>query len=321
MTMQQGAAHMRRPAVHPMVRSLRVQPFQPALRTFAEVRAAQRLVVRAAAAEEEAYGEEEVEDNFEERVVQVRGRWSGWRPQPIARRVAAPPRAPAPRAMGRPLSAAPRPALSVPQPQVRRVTKVVKGGKQLSFRAVVVVGDQKGTVGVGCDSAKEVAQAVRKAVTNAKRNLVTVPLTKNYSFPHKYEAEFKSAKVRARQGAVVCKSEGCGRVGVLNMRVLQLEPAPCCPLEALGLTQPARLLLVQVMLRPAADGTGVIAGGAVRVVLELAGLKNGFGKQIGRCAAVAGWWQRLAAQVTRHTLGLAAESMSNPEPPVCAAAA
>lgn len=79
--------------------------------------------------------------------------------------------------------------------QVRRVTKVVKGGKQLSFRAVVVVGDGNGTVGVGCDSAKEVAQAVRKAVTNAKRNLVTVPLSKNNSFPHRFEADFKSAKV------------------------------------------------------------------------------------------------------------------------------
>ncbi|GAB4817456.1 hypothetical protein N2152v2_004502 [Parachlorella kessleri] len=114
--------------------------------------------------------------------------------------------------------------------QVRRVTKVVKGGKQLSFRAVVVVGDSNGTVGVGCDSAKEVAQAVRKAVTDAKRNLISVPLSRSNSFPHRFEAEFKAAKV---------------------------------------------------MLRPAAEGTGVIAGGAVRVVLELAGVKNGFGKQLG----------------------------------------
>lgn len=84
---------------------------------------------------------------------------------------------------------------------MRRVTKVVKGGKQLSFRAVVVVGDGNGTVGVGCDSAKEVAQAVRKAVTNAKRNLITVPLTKNQTFPHRFEAEFKAAKVGGRRGA------------------------------------------------------------------------------------------------------------------------
>ncbi|KAL4448487.1 hypothetical protein ABPG75_005706 [Micractinium tetrahymenae] len=114
--------------------------------------------------------------------------------------------------------------------QIRRVTKVVKGGKQLSFRAVVVVGDEAGTVGVGCASAGEVIQAVKKAVADAKRNLVTVPLNKNSSFPHRIDGHFGAAKV---------------------------------------------------MLRPAAEGTGVIAGGAVRVVLELAGVKNAFGKQLG----------------------------------------
>ncbi|KAL4857752.1 30S ribosomal protein S5 [Chlorella vulgaris] len=114
--------------------------------------------------------------------------------------------------------------------QIRRVTKVVKGGKQLSFRAVVVVGDEAGTVGVGCASASEVMGAVAKAKVDAKRNLVSVPLNKNSSFPHKVDGIFGAAKV---------------------------------------------------MLRPASDGTGVIAGGAVRVVLELAGVKNGFGKQLG----------------------------------------
>lgn len=94
----------------------------------------------------------------------------------------------------------------------------------------VVVGNENGSVGVGCDSAKEVLQAVRKAATNARRNMVTIPLTKNASFPHRFDGIFGSAKV---------------------------------------------------MLRPAAEGTGVIAGGAVRVVLELAGVKNGFGKQLG----------------------------------------
>jgi small subunit ribosomal protein S5 len=94
----------------------------------------------------------------------------------------------------------------------------------------VVVGDENGTVGVGCDSAKEVVQAVRKAVVDAKRKLVTVPLTKTNSFPHRFDGRFGSAKV---------------------------------------------------MLRPASEGTGVIAGGAVRVVLELAGVKNAFGKQLG----------------------------------------
>ncbi|KAK9830009.1 hypothetical protein WJX72_009166 [[Myrmecia] bisecta] len=114
--------------------------------------------------------------------------------------------------------------------QVSRVTKVVKGGKQLSFRAVVVVGDEKGQVGVGCGSAKEVIQAVQSAVTDAKRHLIRIPLSRSNSFPHRIDGHFGAAKV---------------------------------------------------MLRPAAEGTGVIAGGAVRVVLELGGIKNGFGKQLG----------------------------------------
>jgi len=94
----------------------------------------------------------------------------------------------------------------------------------------VVVGNENGSVGVGCASAKEVVTAVQKAAVDAKRNLVTVPLSKSSSFPHRFDGVFGAAKV---------------------------------------------------MLRPAAEGTGVIAGGAVRTVLELAGVKNGFGKQLG----------------------------------------
>jgi len=92
------------------------------------------------------------------------------------------------------------------------------------------VGDENGTVGVGCASAKEVVQAVRKAGIDAKRKSIKVPLTKANSFPHKFDGIFGAARV---------------------------------------------------MLRPASEGTGVIAGGAVRVVLELAGVKNAFGKQLG----------------------------------------
>lgn len=114
--------------------------------------------------------------------------------------------------------------------QVRRVTKVVKGGKQLSFRAVVVAGNGQGEVGVGCASAKEIAQAVQRAVLLAKRESVFFPLNKAYSLPHQIDGYWGAAKV---------------------------------------------------MLRPAADGAGVIAGGAVRVVLELAGVRNCFGKQLG----------------------------------------
>lgn len=70
--------------------------------------------------------------------------------------------------------------------QVRRVTKVVKGGKQLHFRAIVVVGDKKGQVGVGVGKAKEVITAVQKSATNARRNLIRVPMTKYLTFPHRY---------------------------------------------------------------------------------------------------------------------------------------
>ncbi|CAL4917603.1 unnamed protein product [Urochloa decumbens] len=113
--------------------------------------------------------------------------------------------------------------------QVNRVTKVVKGGRQLSYRAIVVVGDMKGHVGVGVGKAKEVTEAITKAAMNGRRNLVTVPLTKYCTFPHRADADFGAARV---------------------------------------------------MLRPACPGSGVIAGGAVRVVLEMAGVENALGKQL-----------------------------------------
>jgi len=115
--------------------------------------------------------------------------------------------------------------------QVRRVTKVVKGGKQMAFSAVVVVGNGDGQVGIGCAKAKEVINAVQKASAQARKELVTIELTK--------KSKSLTHRVQERAGGAV------------------------------------------VMLRPAADGTGVIAGGAVRVVLELAGVQNCFGKQLG----------------------------------------
>jgi len=114
--------------------------------------------------------------------------------------------------------------------QVRRVTKVVKGGKKMSFRAVVVIGDEKGQVGVGVGKASEVMGAVKKGVTEARKSMVTVPLTRLNSIPHPITGSAGAAKV---------------------------------------------------MLRPAAAGTGVIAGGAVRTVLELAGVKNVLAKSLG----------------------------------------
>lgn len=119
--------------------------------------------------------------------------------------------------------------------QVRRVTKVVKGGKQLSFRAVVVVGNRGGEVGVGCAAAKEVVTAVQKAAKIARAERVTVPITRGESFPH---------RITGRHGAA------------------------------------------KIMLRPAAEGSGVSAGGATRVVMELAGIRNGFGKQLGTSNAL-----------------------------------
>lgn len=114
--------------------------------------------------------------------------------------------------------------------QITRVTKVVKGGKKLTFRAVVIIGDNKRKVGVGIGRAEDVNLAIDKAVLNGKKNLINVPLTIKYSIPH---------VVKSAYGA--------------------------CSL----------------MLRPASPGTGVIAGGSVRTVLELAGIKNILAKQFG----------------------------------------
>ena len=114
--------------------------------------------------------------------------------------------------------------------QIRRVSKVVKGGKKLSFRAIVIVGNEKGQVGVGVGKAGDVIGAVRKGVADGKKQLVDVPLTKSESITHRANGFAGGAKV---------------------------------------------------MMRPAAPGTGVIAGGAVRTVLELAGVKNILAKQLG----------------------------------------
>ena len=113
---------------------------------------------------------------------------------------------------------------------IQRVTKVVKGGKKMSFRAVVVVGNEKGKVGVGVGKAGEVIVAVRKAVTDGKKNVINVPLTNSNSIPHLTKGRFGAAKL---------------------------------------------------VLRPSAPGSGVIAGGSIRTVLELAGVKNILSKQLG----------------------------------------
>ncbi len=105
---------------------------------------------------------------------------------------------------------------------INRVTKVVKGGKNMSFAALVVVGDESGHVGFGTGKAREVPTAIKKAVEAAKKNLIRVPLI-NGTLPHQLIGKY-----------------GAG----------------------------------QVLLKPAEDGTGVIAGGAVRAVMQAVGIHN-----------------------------------------------
>ena len=113
--------------------------------------------------------------------------------------------------------------------QIRRVTKVVKGGKKMSFRAVVVVGNMKGEVGLGLGKSNEVIGAIQKGVADAKKSLVKVPIH-NQTIPH----------------AITTRAGGS-----------------------------------KMILRPASKGTGVIAGGAARAVLELSGVENILSKSLG----------------------------------------
>ncbi len=112
---------------------------------------------------------------------------------------------------------------------VRRVTKVTKGGRTFSFSALVVVGDGNGIVGFGVGKSKEVPDAIQKALENAKKNLVKVPVLKG-TVPHEQYGKFGGARV---------------------------------------------------FIKPASEGTGVIAGGPIRAVLESAGVHNVLTKSLG----------------------------------------
>lgn len=113
---------------------------------------------------------------------------------------------------------------------LRRVTRVTAGGKRFRFRATVIIGDERGRVGAGIAKGLDVAQAIAKAKSDAKKNVITVPL-KGRTILHEVEAKFSAARV---------------------------------------------------ILKPAKEGHGLIAGGAVRVVLSMAGIKDITAKCLGR---------------------------------------
>jgi len=114
--------------------------------------------------------------------------------------------------------------------QIDRVTRVVKGGRRMRFRILVAIGDKKGRVAIGIGKAAEVVNGIKKAITQAKKALIRVPINDNGSIPHDVRVKYKASRI---------------------------------------------------MIMPAMAGTGIIAGGSLRKILMLAGVKNVFGKRFG----------------------------------------
>ena len=149
---------------------------------------------------------------------------------------------------------------------INRVTKVVKGGRRLRFAAIVIVGDKNGHVGFGTGKAQEVPEAIRKAVEDAKKNLINVPMVGS-TIPHE-----------------VIGTYGAGRI----------------------------------MLKPAEEGSGIAAGGAVRAVIELSGVGDVTSKSLGRNtpinvirATIDGLKQLKTAESVSEMRGISAQELLN----------
>ncbi|MBI3397164.1 30S ribosomal protein S5 [Candidatus Woesebacteria bacterium] len=127
--------------------------------------------------------------------------------------------------------------------QINRISKKTKGGNTIRFSALVVVGDKKGKVGVGLSKAPDVRSAIRKAISAAKRKMITVPL-KGTTIPYSVHQKFSAAKI---------------------------------------------------ILRPAPAGSGIIAGGAIRVVLEAVGVRDASGKILGTKNKISNVYATLSA--------------------------
>lgn len=149
---------------------------------------------------------------------------------------------------------------------INRVTKVVKGGRRLRFAAIVIVGDKNGHVGFGTGKAQEVPEAIRKAVEDAKKNLINVPMVGS-TIPHEVIGTFGAGKI---------------------------------------------------ILKPAEEGSGIAAGGAVRAVIELAGVGDVTSKSLGRNtpinvirATIEGLKQLKTAESVADMRGISAQELLN----------